>query len=94
VKLQKEQAKDSSADSRREGPGLPKGNGTEMRDWFESLEPALEFVLKRQEPLKTARFLDKLVERLREAGVKVPHVVSTPYINTIPVEKQPSYPGD
>ncbi len=92
MKLQKEQAKDSSADSRREGPG--KGNGTEMRDWFESLEPALEFVLKRQEPLKTARFLDKLVERLRESGIKVPHVVSTPYINTIPVEKQPDYPGD
>jgi len=94
VKLQKEQPKDSSADSRREGTGPGKGNGSDMRDWFESLEPALEFVLKRQEPLKTARFLDKLVDRLRESGIKVPHVVSTPYINTIPVEKQPDYPGD
>ena len=54
----------------------------------------LEFFLKNQEPLKTTRFLDKLVDRLRESGVKIPHVVSTPYINTIPVEKQPAYPGD
>lgn len=65
-----------------------------MQDWFTSLEPALEFVLKSQEPVKAARFLEKLVERLRESGIKVPHVVSTPYINTIPVEKQPAYPGD
>ncbi len=65
-----------------------------MQDWFDSLEPALEFFLKNQEPLKTTRFLDKLVNRLRESGVKIPHVVSTPYVNTIPPEKQPAYPGD
>ena len=94
VKLQKEQPKNSTSEHRRESPGEVKTNGSDMRDWFESLEPALEFVLKSQEPLKTARFLDKLVGRLREAGVKLPHVVSTPYVNTIPVEKQPAYPGD
>ncbi|MDB6066235.1 MAG: Pyruvate dehydrogenase component [Pedosphaera sp.] len=65
-----------------------------MQDWFESLEPVVELMLKSQDPLKTTRFLDKLVTRLRESGVKVPQVVSTPYINTIPVEKQPPYPGD
>ena len=73
---------------------MKKSNGSELQDWFDSLEPALEFFLKNQEPLKTTRFLDKLVDRLRESGVKIPHVVSTPYINTIPVEKQPAYPGD
>ncbi len=79
------------------GRGLPpakKFNGGELQDWFASLEPALEYVLKSQEPAKTARFLEKLVDRLRESGIKVPHVVSTPYVNTIPVEKQPAYPGD
>src|SRR6185503_12245141 len=35
-----------------------------------------------------------LVDRLRGSGVQVPSVVSTPYVNTIPVEKQPAYPGD
>lgn len=91
VKLQNEN--NSSPADRAEG-SVRKGNGSEMQEWFESLEPALEFVLKNQEPLKATRFLDRLVERLRESGIKVPQVVSTPYVNTIPVEKQPAYPGD
>ncbi|HWF18653.1 MAG TPA: pyruvate dehydrogenase (acetyl-transferring), homodimeric type [Verrucomicrobiae bacterium] len=65
-----------------------------MQEWFELLEPAVEFVLKSQEPTRATRFFDRLVERLRQSGVKVPQVVSTPYINTIPLEKQPAYPGD
>ena len=73
---------------------MRKSNGADMQDWFTSLEPALEFVLKSQDPLKTTRFLEKLVGRLRESGIKVPNVVSTPYLNTIPLEKQPAYPGD
>ncbi len=39
-------------------------------------------------------FLDKIAERLREAGVEVPRAVSTPYLNTIPAAEQPTYPGD
>ena len=65
-----------------------------MQDWFESLEPALEFMLKSQGAEKTTRFLSKLAIRLRESGMTVPNGVSTPYINTIPVEQQPAYPGD
>ncbi len=65
-----------------------------MQDWLESLEPALEFILKSQEPNKTARLMERLVERLREAGMPVPATISTPYINTIPLERQPAYPGD
>ena len=38
--------------------------------------------------------LNRLVAELRHAGAKIPPVVSTPYINTIPVEEQPPYPGD
>jgi pyruvate dehydrogenase E1 component len=90
VKLTKEQAK-GRADAHEGGRNR---SHSELQDWFESLQPALEFLLKSQEPAKTALFLDKLVDRLRESGIKVPHVVSTPYINTIPPEKQPEYPGD
>src|SRR5581483_6756948 len=95
VKLQKEQPKHSQTELRPHSaqPGRV-GNGADIQDWFESLEPALEFVLKSQQPEKTARFLDKLVVRLRDQGIKIPHVVSTPYINTIPPEKQPAYQGD
>jgi pyruvate dehydrogenase E1 component len=92
VKLTKEQAKDRQTGARHEG--ARKDNGSELNDWFESLQPAFEFLLKKQEPARASLFLDKLLDRLRESGFKVPHVVSTPYINTIPPEKQPDYPGD
>src|SRR5258706_619 len=32
--------------------------------------------------------------RLRKSGIKIPNTVSTPYINTIPPEKEPPYPGN
>src|SRR5881392_3108069 len=34
------------------------------------------------------------MDRLRAAGLRVPTTVSTPYVNTIPVEQQPRFPGD
>src|SRR3989442_2379248 len=34
------------------------------------------------------------MERAREQGVGVPSTVSTPYINTIPPEQEPWFPGD
>ncbi len=73
---------------------LPEPEQTEEEKWLESLETVLEFALKDQGPQKTARFLDSLTERLRARGVEVPRVVSTPYINTIPADKQAPFPGD
>ena len=35
-----------------------------------------------------------LVERLQAGGIDVPSIVSTPYVNTIPVQQQPPYPGN
>jgi len=32
------------------------------------------------------------MDRLRSSGVEVPNTVSTPYVNTIPVDDQPDYP--
>ncbi|MDA1276190.1 MAG: pyruvate dehydrogenase (acetyl-transferring), homodimeric type [Verrucomicrobia bacterium] len=62
--------------------------------WFESLENVLEFALKNQEPGKASHFLTNLFQRLREAGLSVPSIISTPYVNTIPVEEQQEFPGD
>ena len=93
MKSSKEQANKTAADSATLPAGRRPGV-TDLQDWFQSLEPALEFVLKSQEPDKTARFLDKLMIRLREEGIKLPHVVSTPYVNTIHPDQQPDYPGD
>ena len=92
MKLQNEEAKRPHVATKNDVSRKP--NGSDMQDWLESLEPVLEFILKSQEPAKTARLLERLVERLREAGMPVPATVSTPYVNTIPVERQPAYPGD
>src|SRR5436190_17249889 len=35
-----------------------------------------------------------MLDRLRAAGLRVPTTVSTPYVNTIPVDQQPPFPGD
>jgi pyruvate dehydrogenase E1 component len=61
---------------------------------LESLESLLEVALKERGAERTAQFLSDFTERLRESGVEVPRVVSTPYINTIPPEQQPQFPGD
>ncbi len=73
---------------------LPQPEETDEEEWLDSLETVVEHALKDQGPQKTSRFLDGLTARLRERGMDVPHVVSTPYINTIPVHKQAPFPGD
>ncbi len=71
-----------------------KWDATETRKWFESLEFVLEYILKNQGSERAPFFVDNLVDRLHKAGIEVPPIVSTPYVNTIPVEEQPAYPGD
>ena len=38
--------------------------------------------------------LQKLLERGYERAIRLPFTANTPYINTIPVSKQPAYAGD
>lgn len=66
----------------------------ETRKWFKSLEFVLEYVLKTQGSDEAPFFVDNLIDRLREAGIQVAPTTVTPYLNTIPVEQQPAYPGD
>ena len=61
---------------------------------LESLESVVQHTLKGQVPGSTSRFLGNLTDRLREDGIDAPRIVSTPYLNTIPVEKQAPFPGD
>ncbi len=64
------------------------------RDWLQSLQDVVETMLKAQGPEKAGLLLSGLVDRLRAGGIEVPAIVSTPYVNTIPVEQQPPYPGN
>jgi pyruvate dehydrogenase E1 component len=62
---------------------------TETREWRESLD----YVLQQSGPERVARLLRELQIHARKAGVDIPFTANTPYINTIPVEKQPPFPG-
>jgi pyruvate dehydrogenase E1 component len=73
---------------------LPRPEGTDQRKWLDSLESLLEVALKNQGPERATQFLANISGRLRKQGIEAPRPVSTPYINTIPVEHQPDFPGD
>lgn len=71
--------------------GLIEGiDSVELEEWFESLED----VLHRYGPEKTQQLLVQLRERAYHRGVMMPFKATTPYVNTIPVEEQPRYPGN
>src|SRR5699024_109712 len=61
----------------------------ETREWLESLD----YVLQQKDPQRTVRLLDSLRLRAQRAGVNLPYTANTPYINTIPANQQPPFPG-
>ena len=69
---------------------IPGIDEDELQDWFESLED----VLARYGPERVQELLVVLQERAYLRGVTMPFTANTPYINTIPVEKQPRFPGN
>src|SRR3954449_8484866 len=69
---------------------LPDINPEETREWLESLHAGVG-----AEGRARARYLMlKLLERARENQIGVPALRSTDYINTIPPEREPWFPGD
>ncbi len=73
------------------GEGVVRGiDADELEEWYESLES----VLQRYGPERTQQLLVRLRERAYLRGVMMPFTATTPYINTIPVEDQPRYPGN
>ena len=69
---------------------LPDIDPSETREWIESLDAAVD-----SDGRQRARFLMlKLLERARERHVGVPALRSTDYINSIPPEREPWFPGD
>ncbi|MFO7280949.1 MAG: pyruvate dehydrogenase (acetyl-transferring), homodimeric type [Thermoanaerobacterales bacterium] len=69
---------------------LPDNDPTETEEWLQSLDAVVDTQGKTR-----ARFLlSKLLVRARELQVGTPATVSTPYVNTIPPEQEPWFPGD
>ncbi len=61
----------------------------EIQEWIESLN----YVIEKESPEQVLHILRHLQIRAQEAGVRLPFTANTPYINTIPLEEQPVYPG-
>ncbi|MBI4465028.1 MAG: pyruvate dehydrogenase (acetyl-transferring), homodimeric type, partial [Acidobacteria bacterium] len=70
--------------------GLQQMEEKEVREWVESLEEVLET----EGPGKTQYLLQRLLGVLHRRGVPLQFAANTPYVNTIPRELQPAYPGD
>jgi len=62
----------------------------ENSEWRESLD----YVLQTQGEERVRELLRLLQVRAQEQGVSIPFTANTPYINTIPRDKQPVYPGN
>jgi pyruvate dehydrogenase E1 component len=62
--------------------------------WIDSLETVVENALKSGVPERAPALMNRLISRLRASGIHMAPVTSTPYLNTIPPEKEPPYPGD
>ncbi|MDQ1603972.1 MAG: pyruvate dehydrogenase component, partial [Actinomycetota bacterium] len=69
---------------------LPDIDPAETAEWLESLDAVVDHAGRNR-----ARFLMlSLLQRAREKQVGVPSLRSTDYINTIPPESEPWFPGD
>ena len=69
---------------------LPDIDPDETREWLDSLDAVVD-----QRGRNRARYVMlALLQRARERQVGVPSLISTDYINTIPPEAEPWFPGD
>jgi pyruvate dehydrogenase E1 component len=62
----------------------------ETEEWLE----ALESVARARGGDRVRFLLNRLIQTSYQNGIRLPFTANTPYVNTIPVEKQPPYPGN
>jgi pyruvate dehydrogenase E1 component len=62
----------------------------ETREWEQSLDGVVDAL----GPERARYVVLRVLERARQRGVRVPPVLSTDYVNTIPPACEPPYPGD
>ncbi len=62
----------------------------ETQEWLD----AVEDVIDRDGPDRANFLLDKVVAEARARGADLPFGSTTAYLNTIPADQQPDYPGD
>jgi pyruvate dehydrogenase E1 component len=61
----------------------------ELQEWLDSLD----YVIQNGGPERVKKLLQELQMRSNSAGIKLPFTANTPYVNTIPTNEEPRYPG-
>jgi pyruvate dehydrogenase E1 component len=80
----------AQADTAKSNSPIPNDiDPAETAEWLESLD----YVLERKGPERVQQLLAALEEAAIRNGVELPFTATTPYVNTIPRDKQPRYPG-
>src|ERR1700685_2771759 len=69
---------------------LPDVDPSETQEWLD----AFDDVLAGHGETRARYILLRLLERAGHTNVGFPATVSTPYVNTIPTDEQPEFPGD
>jgi pyruvate dehydrogenase E1 component len=69
---------------------IPDTDPIETREWLDSVDAVVAYDGRD----RMGHLLDTVVDYAQDLGVSVGAGVSTPYVNTIPVEDEPEMPGD
>jgi pyruvate dehydrogenase E1 component len=62
----------------------------ETQEWIDSLDA----VVAREGADRAEHLLRTLIQRANLTSVRLPGLIQTPYVNTIPADREPEYPGD
>ena len=65
-------------------------DAVETSEWLE----ALDAVVSHDGPERAKQLLTRVIERAQQAGTGPIATLNTPYVNTIPAEREPPFPGD
>ena len=71
-------------------PNLNDNDPQETQEWVD----ALEAVIQRGGAERAHYLIESVIAEARELGAEIPYSANTEYINTIPTDQQPKYPGD
>ena len=69
---------------------LPDTDPSETQEWLDSLDSVINVHGK----VRARYLLSRLLEKAQQSQVSFPATVSTPYVNTIPRDHEPWFPGD
>jgi pyruvate dehydrogenase complex dehydrogenase (E1) component len=62
----------------------------ETKEW----QDALDSVIDREGARRAHYLIERMIEQARGEGIDIPYSATTEYINTIPTDQQPKYPGN